>query len=241
MDLGSLAALRPRAVTFDVAGTLVDARWNPCRVAEAAAQHIGLELRPDAGDAYGGLYGRRLPAFHAANLESDAAVRDFWIELAADWLRGCGQDPSLADDIYDAGWQHLFSPDSKVFVPFPDAEPALRRLKSAGLPLAAVSNWDNSLPVVLEMLGWTGLFDVVIPSLVFGHEKPDRRIFDRAMVLLGMDARCAFHIGDDPLDDLQGARDAGLRAVLIDRKLEASAPPTIRSLDDIETAFEWTA
>jgi putative hydrolase of the HAD superfamily len=233
--------LTPRAITFDVAGTLVDARWNPCSIIEAAAEHIGLALKPGAGEAYGVLNAQRLPAFHTANRESDAAVREFWIRLAADWLNGCGQDPGGAVNIYEAGWQLLFSPDSNVFVPYPDAEPALRRLRSAGFPVAAISNWDNSLPVVLEMLGWTDLFDVVVPSLVFGHEKPDRRIFDHALNLLGVDPQVALHIGDDPIDDLQGARAAGLRAVLIDRDREVSTPPYLHSLDDIETAFAWTA
>jgi putative hydrolase of the HAD superfamily len=240
MALGSGTAVKPEAVTFDVAGTLIEARWNPGIVAEAAATRIGLGVTPGSGDAYGLLFAYRLPDFHAANLESETAVREFWIQLAADWLRGCDQDPSRAVDIYDAGWQVILSPESQTFVPYADAEVALRRLKNTGFRLAAVSNWDNSLPVVLEMFGWTELFDVVVPSLVFGHEKPDRRIFDHAIGRLGVAARAAFHVGDDPIDDLKGARDAGLRAVLIDRNRQTSVPPTIRSLDDIEAAFAWT-
>ncbi|MHB8635622.1 MAG: HAD family hydrolase [Fimbriimonadaceae bacterium] len=232
--------MTPKAVTFDVAGTLVDARWDPCRVVEAAAARIGLVLEPGIGDAYGALYAERLAVFRAANQRSDGDVRDFWIELDAEWLTHIGQDPRFAADLYDAGWEVLFGPEAEVFVPFPDADPALTRLRAAGLRMAAVSNWDNSLPAVIQMLGWTELFDLVVPSLVFGHEKPDRRIFDHATICLGLSAGEVLHVGDDPIDDLQGAREAGLRAVLIDRRQPTSIEPVICSLYDIEEAFEWT-
>jgi len=232
--------LKPRAVTFDVAGTLVDARWDPRRAVEQASALAGIEVAEGSGDAYGALYAQRLPAFHAANQVSDDAVRDFWIRLDEEWLRGCGQDPSLATALYDAGWELLFGPGSRVFVPFPDALPALQRLGGDGIRLAAISNWDNSLPVVLDMLGWTPFFDLVVPSLVFGHEKPDRQIFDHAIARMGLSPAHALHVGDDPIDDLQGARGAGLRAALVDRSRAESTPPYLRSLDELELAFAWT-
>ena len=39
------------------------------------------------------------------------------------------------------------------FQPFPETEQALRALRGAGLKLICVSNWDCSLPDVLERLG----------------------------------------------------------------------------------------
>lgn len=233
--------MKPLAVTLDVAGTLIDVNWNPCRIVEQAACSIGLDLSPQAGDTYGLLYAQRLAHFHRANLESDEAVRNFWIELDSDWLAAIGQSRIYAREIYDAGWELLFGKDQAVFRPFPDAERALSRLDQGKFKLAAISNWDNSLGLVLEMFGWLDRFEIVVASLVYGHEKPDRRIFDHALTRLGVQPFEAFHVGDDAQDDLRGATGVGMRAALVDRSSGGNVPPVICSLDYLEEAFAWTA
>ena len=232
--------MTPSAITLDVAGTLVDTRWNPARAIEEAATRIGIEVPTGAGDAYAASYVHRLTEFHSANLESDARVEKFWIQLDADWLTDIGHDASRANTLYDSGCELLFGPKSEVFQPFADAEPALRRLRDAAIPLVVVSNWDNSLKRVLTMFGWMDYFELVIPSLVFGHEKPDPRIFYAALNHLGVPAEEVLHVGDNPIDDLQGARGIGMRAVLVDRDRTTNIRPYIKSLDDLEEVYEWT-
>ena len=52
------------------------------------------------------------------------------------------------------------------FEPFPDAVPALRELRAAGMRLVAASNWDVSLHEQLERTGLTPLLD---GALVLGR------------------------------------------------------------------------
>ncbi len=222
-----------------MAGTLVDTRWNPARAIEEAAAKIGLEIPANAGDTYAGTYMQRLPVFHAANLTSDAAVEAFWIQLDADWLAQLGLDPRLAPELYEAGCNLLFGPNSEVFRPFADSESTLKRLNMAGIRLGVISNWDNSLNRVLDMFGWRGCFEFVIPSLVFGHEKPDPRIFESAISRLQVPTDAILHVGDNPIDDLQGARESGMRAELVDRGRTTNVAPFIRSLEYLEEAYEW--
>jgi putative hydrolase of the HAD superfamily len=103
------------------------------------------------------------------------------------------------------------------FRAFPDAAPALTELRAMGLSLACVSNWDVSLPSVLERCGLGGDLDAVVTSAGVGARKPDPRIFEAALELAACTATEALHVGDTPAEDLDGARAAGIRALLIDR------------------------
>jgi putative hydrolase of the HAD superfamily len=103
------------------------------------------------------------------------------------------------------------------FDAYPDAVPALRELGERGLRLVAVSNWDCSLPAVLERCGFGGLLDGAVSSAVAGARKPDPAIFEPALELARCAAEQAVHVGDTAEEDVAGARAAGIRPLLIDR------------------------
>jgi putative hydrolase of the HAD superfamily len=103
------------------------------------------------------------------------------------------------------------------FRAFPDAAPALAELRGEGQRLVCVSNWDFSLPDVLDRCGLGGGLDGVVTSAAIGARKPDPGIFEAALELAGCTAGEALHVGDTPQEDLNGARAAGIRALLIDR------------------------
>jgi putative hydrolase of the HAD superfamily len=117
------------------------------------------------------------------------------------------------------------------FSAYPDAEPTLSRLRDRGLRLIVVSNWDCSLSTVLERCGLAGLIDGAISSAEAGARKPDPAIFAAALELASCEAAEALHVGDTREDDLDGARAAGIRALLIDRDRNGG---DISSLAEIE-------
>jgi 2-haloalkanoic acid dehalogenase type II len=100
---------------------------------------------------------------------------------------------------------------------YPDAEPALRSLGERGLRLVVVSNWDCSLPRVLERCGLAPLLAGAVSSAEAGARKPDPAIFAPALELAGCEPNEALHVGDTPEEDLAAARAAGIRGLLIDR------------------------
>ncbi|MDQ2939125.1 MAG: HAD-IA family hydrolase [Actinomycetota bacterium] len=108
--------------------------------------------------------------------------------------------------------------ESIRFDPYPDAEPALRQLRSQGLKLVCVSNWDCSLGDVLERCGLAAHLDGGVSSAEAGARKPDPAIFKAALALAGCGAPEAVHIGDTREEDVEGAEAAGIRALLLDRK-----------------------
>jgi putative hydrolase of the HAD superfamily len=121
------------------------------------------------------------------------------------------------------------------FVLLPDARPALDALAAAGLRLAVVSNWDCSLPEELERLGIAGRFEAIGVSALVGASKPDPALFRFVLERLGVGPGAALHCGDRPDKDCQGARQAGLAAVLVDREgaLADGPCPRIRSLTEL--------
>jgi putative hydrolase of the HAD superfamily len=100
---------------------------------------------------------------------------------------------------------------------YPDARPALERLRDRGLTVVCVSNWDYALPDVLERCGLGGLLQGVVTSASAGARKPDPAIFARALELAGCAPADALHIGDTPGEDIEGAMGAGIAALLLDR------------------------
>jgi beta-phosphoglucomutase len=100
---------------------------------------------------------------------------------------------------------------------FDDALPALEALRSLGLGLGVLSNFGPHLREVLDNLGLLPFFDFVVVSAEVGLAKPDPRIFDRVVEEAGVPRKRILYVGDHVGDDVEGARGAGLDAVLIDR------------------------
>jgi putative hydrolase of the HAD superfamily len=110
------------------------------------------------------------------------------------------------------------------FNPYPESEAALRRLSETGVGMYVVSNWDLELVEVLEDLGWMRYFEGVVVSAVSGFEKPDPRLFEEALETSGVGRERALHVGNEPVADVKGAAEAGIDAVLVDRRGNAEAP-----------------
>jgi putative hydrolase of the HAD superfamily len=77
-------------------------------------------------------------------------------------------------------------------------------------------------------------FDVTIFSDEVGIRKPDRRIFEVAASGLGVDISTVVHIGDHPEADAWGAKQAGMRAILIE------LPPELLEGRDLASLWRST-
>ncbi len=73
-------------------------------------------------------------------------------------------------------------------------------------------------PVVyfsLNHLGVSKYFNTVVVSEENGYRKPSINIFKEVLERLQVKASEAVYIGDSPLEDIKGAKDAGLRVVFV--------------------------
>jgi putative hydrolase of the HAD superfamily len=101
---------------------------------------------------------------------------------------------------------------------FDDVVPVLERLRSAGLVLGVISNFEAWLERLLERLGVRPYFDVRAISGVEGLEKPDPAIFELAMARARVAPARSAYVGDNPVFDVEPALALGMLPVLIDRR-----------------------
>lgn len=98
----------------------------------------------------------------------------------------------------------------------PSTRQVLRELRRRGLTLGVVSNADGRIATILQQCGAGGFFDVVVDSHLVGVEKPDPRIFQLALMRVGVPPQQAVYVGDIYGIDVVGAERAGLRPLLLD-------------------------
>jgi putative hydrolase of the HAD superfamily len=94
--------------------------------------------------------------------------------------------------------------------------PTLDALRARGLTLAVASNANGVLQRMFDRVGLTPYFHAVCDSRVEGVEKPDPRFFRIVLERCGGEPASAVHVGDLYHVDVEGARGAGLRPVLLD-------------------------
>ena len=116
-----------------------------------------------------------------------------------------------------------------------DVVPALARLSGLGLKLVVVSNANGALHRMFDRVGLTRYFDCICDSCVEGVEKPDPRFFRIALERAGASAARTLHVGDLYYVDVVGARNTGLRQMLIDPYglYEEYDADRVRTLDEL--------
>jgi len=208
----------PQAVLLDVGGTLIEARPSVSDVYAQTLSRWGPPVEPRQVDPVFREVWTELTQLHPRGLDRyhhlKGGEREWWGEFLRRVLARLGHpapwEPVLGE-LFDA-----FA-DPTLWHVFPEVAEVLARLRSEGVRLAVVSNWDSRLPRLLDGLGLSEFFDEVLVSSLEGVEKPGTEIFRRAAARLGVAAAACLHAGDSPLDDYRGAESAGMRAVLVDR------------------------
>jgi putative hydrolase of the HAD superfamily len=217
--------LRAKAVLLDSFGTLV--RMEP------PGPRLRAELARDGFDVSEEEAGAAFRAEIAYYLEHHVDGRD---ARSLDRLRDrCAE--RLRTALALPGLDHARAREAMLaslrFSAFDDAAPALGELRERGLRLVVASNWDCSLPEVLERAGLAPLVDAVVSSASAGAVKPDARLFEAALEAADCEPAEALHVGDSPEKDVAGAQAAGIRAVLLDRDGDGKAAHAIRSLREL--------
>lgn len=98
---------------------------------------------------------------------------------------------------------------------YPDAQPSIRSLRSAGYRVGIAGNQPMQAEEVLARIGLQ--VDLVASSARWGVAKPNRAFFKKIIELAGVPAPAIAYVGDRLDNDILPARDAGLAAIFIAR------------------------
>jgi putative hydrolase of the HAD superfamily len=221
------------AVLLDSLGTLVSMDWPAPHLREELRRRTGVDVGDEAAE-------RAIRAEIAYYLEHQLEGSDpEALEDLRDRCASVVQD-ALGMDGLDHATARAAMLGALHFSAFSDAPAALEALRGRGLRLVVASNWDCSLPGVLEQAGLAPLLDGVVTSAAVGATKPDPALFAAALAAAGCDAAEAVHVGDSLANDVAGARAAGIEPVLLDRRGAGAADgvATIASLSELPELIE---
>lgn len=185
---------RPTAVVFDLGGVLID--WNP--------RHLYRKLFDDEAAMEEFLATVCTPAWND-DLDRGRPFAEIVAELSA-------EQPEHREliEAYQARWVEM------VPGAIDDAVALVAEVQAAGVPVYALSNWSpETFVLVRHRFPFLDGLDGILLSGEIGITKPDARIFAELCARFGLDPGATLFI-DDNVANVEGARAAGLQAVLFE-------------------------
>ena len=140
-----------------------------------------------------------------------------YIRYFTEMPKAVGIEDPLPAEVLFREYQRVFPNFVQLFE---GSEATLRTLREKGYRLGIVTNG----PCVqqhrkLDVSGLRPLLDTVLVSSEEGVAKPDAELFCRAAARLGLSpAQCVF-VGDHPVNDIDGAINAGMKVIFLDTRL----------------------
>jgi putative hydrolase of the HAD superfamily len=144
----------------------------------------------------------------------DRQIDATWRRYHAVMLAELGLE-DLHHRLIDAILAAQYAPDSWEL--YADVRPMVAELRGAGLRLGIVSDWGSNLLPIIEGLGLAAELDFVLASGAEGVSKRDPAFFRLAAERGGAAPSEALMVGDSHRADVEGARAAGMAAVLLRR------------------------
>jgi 2-haloacid dehalogenase len=201
----------PKALTFDVFGTVVDWRGSIIRECRAlgAAKNLDVDWAAFA-DAWRAGYRPAMARVRSGDLPwmvIDALHRLILDEILAQFgIHGLTESEKTH---LNRVWHRLR--------PWPDSVRGLRRLKKKFI-IATLSNGNVAL--LTNMAKNAGLpWDCIFSAELFHHYKPDPETYQGAAALLGLEPGEVMMVAAHP-DDLVEARKSGLQTGYVHRPFE---------------------
>ncbi|GAB5442358.1 MAG: hypothetical protein Fues2KO_27070 [Fuerstiella sp.] len=227
-----------QAIAFDAVGTVM---YPTPGVADAyrAAIERHFECQIDVEQIRTATRTALRQRSETSDLRTDeAAERRFWADLV-EQLCPPGQ-PEKAAACFEDLFAHFAEPGH--WACFPEVETVIPRLQAAGLKVALASNFDTRLNAVCD--GLAGLSDIPhrIISSVVGFRKPAPEFFHAVVEKLQVPPQQILFVGDDRVNDVDGAAAAGMQTAWVVRTgRPESVPLGCRLLSTLSDLLPQTA
>ncbi len=204
-----------KAVIFDYVGTLVNCR-NYTMDASKEKLHMAL-----AAEGFDVAKERFLEAYNLAHEKYRKVRYEQLREVTnAVWVAEalCNRGFKVAaDDCRVKAALNVFFKDFIDTLELRAGAKKLIKQAQAQCKVGLISNFTHA-PVIyksLRQLGINTFFNAVVVSEENGWRKPSSHIFQDALNKLLVQANEAVYIGDSPIEDIKGAKQAGLKTVFV--------------------------
>lgn len=205
------------AFVFDVGGTLLCFDLDKmARAMVDASAALGITLDFAQTRAVAAMLEHELPLRsqeRLISLEQDNG-QSFWDGYYGEGFRRLGVKGDVSAPA--AGIRERFQ-RAEFEMLFDDVIPTLEALTARGAALGILSNFSSNCEDVLRQMNVHRYFSFFVVSALAGVEKPDPRIFELAVQAANRPREEIVYIGDSIFHDMEGARGAGVAAVLVDR------------------------
>jgi HAD superfamily hydrolase (TIGR01549 family) len=215
------------AVTFDDFGTL---RFSNSRedIIYPILRELGKRIHLDKDKFLEEYF--KIDAYYHKKLQ-ETLKESLLDDLIIDVLKAFGlKSQMIKSDVRKAVDKGLATRRTKWYE---DAPNTLSLLRKRGYKLGLVSNTHWRYPESFRN-EVQKIFDVITLSYEHGHAKPHPSIFLVTLKKLQLLPNRCLHVGDDPIADIEGAKDVGMKTAFIKRKARrAKADINVKELNQL--------
>jgi len=230
---------RVEAVLFDLDETLVDSQMGLAKAHERIVQLVSKFLRESGVQVDPKALGSKIRLLDDRMNRESRYNRDVWWPILADEIES---HPIFPNGLIHKLTIEYWKAYSDYSPPYPDTVSTLTYLKQRGYKLGLVTDTDGTPGLKADRINRLAFREFFAVTVVAGEDtkelKPNPLPFLKASDMLGVSNEATVFVGDKPFTDIQGAKAAGMRTILVWRRewdSSVKADLTIKSLADLLT------
>jgi HAD superfamily hydrolase (TIGR01549 family) len=207
-----------KAIFYDLDGTLHTDNPLQLEVFCKGATKLGLEISAESRlqtarwEYYYFSQSKELLADRIAHPDEKA----FWDNYIRRQLMALGASSQQVEEFGPQLYQYMYENYHPEDIILPDVHDVLKTLKERGYILGLVTNRNQLHNDHPKEFGLREYFNFWLSADQINSWKPDKRIFEHALQLAGVDAGQTIYVGDNYFTDVIGSRNAGMKPVLFD-------------------------
>ncbi|NJK30115.1 MAG: HAD-IA family hydrolase [Acaryochloris sp. RU_4_1] len=226
----------PTVIFLDAVGTLFGVRGTVGEIYSQFAEQAGVKVNSQSlNQAFIDSFLAAPKAAFPGVAPPDLPRHEFvwWQGIAQQAFAEVGVLNLFAD--FDSFFQRLFDhfATPEPWLVYPEVPQVLNQWRQQGIRLGVISNFDSRLYAVLKALELQDYFESVTISTEVGAAKPQAQMFAAAVAKHQIPVHTAWHIGDSWQDDYEGAENAGLKGIWLNREGKALPATTQTEIADL--------
>lgn len=211
---------QPKVIFLDAMGTLFDLKSSVGEIYQRYALKYGVEVAAPAIEAAFITSFKSAPPLAFSGTELAAIKQQefsWWKQVVTATFTELEVQEKFTDFNSFFSEIYFYFGTKEPWYLFPDTVDSLKLWRDRGITLGVISNFDSRLLEVLNQLDLEQFFTSITISSTAGFAKPEANIFQIALDKHQARSSEALHIGDNPIEDYEGAQQAGLGALWLNR------------------------